>query len=145
MSNLSKRKNDEINNKIAELKKYLDIKSAPEPIIHCLEVLKSHINTNKYGLVFEDHLEEIEEQLKQSEIILVEQKELLINKGIRVNLLIEGENLAVLMYMGPFYTCGHAFSEKELQEFKGTLKGKDIEDSYYQSDIFQVIIVRLKF
>lgn len=50
----------------------------------------------KYGLVFEEHQEHIEEVMNNRIPVLVEEKELFIDNGGRMNLIIEGDNLAAL-------------------------------------------------
>lgn len=67
----------------------------PALLRHLDEMTKASAET-KYGLVFEEHSEEVERTLEENDVELVEQKRLAIKHGKRSNLLIEGENLAVL-------------------------------------------------
>lgn len=99
MSNISTKKKSEINSKMTELRQYLKENFAPESIIQNLEDINEEIDNTKYGLVFEDHLEEIEELLIHKDTELVEQKELGIGNGHKFNYLIEGENLVALKHL----------------------------------------------
>ena len=54
------------------------------------------MNGKKYGLVFEEHREEIDEVMDTHTPVLTEEKYLFINNGGRMNFLIEGDNLASL-------------------------------------------------
>ena len=49
-----------------------------------------------YGLVFEEHREEIDEVLDSHTPVLNEEKDLFIDNGGQMNFLIEGDNLASL-------------------------------------------------
>ena len=52
------------------------------------------VNGKKYGLIFEEHHEEIEDVLGTHTPVLTEDKDLFINNGGQINFLIEGGNLA---------------------------------------------------
>ena len=61
-----------------------------------LSELEKHVKSQKYGMVFERHLEHVEEKLRSHVPYLEEEKELRISRGKRSNYLIEGDNLAAL-------------------------------------------------
>lgn len=96
--------NNEINSKLIELREYLKGSVAPDSILQHLDDINEEINKKEYGLVFEDHFEEIEGILSHNEASLVEQKDLCIGIGNHFNHLIEGENLAVLKQLEKKYT-----------------------------------------
>lgn len=53
----------------------------------------------KYGLVFEEHREEIDEVLDTHTPVLTEDADLFIDHGVQMNFLIEGDNLASLQLL----------------------------------------------
>ena len=78
------------------------------------------MNGKKYGLVFEEHREEIDEVLATHTPVLSEEKDLFIDNGGNMNFLIEGDNLASLkllkkthkgsidlIYIDPPYNTGN--------------------------------------
>lgn len=54
------------------------------------------MNGKKYGLVFEEHREEIDEVLDTHTPVLTENADLFIDYGGQMNFLLEGDNLAAL-------------------------------------------------
>ena len=93
MASMTKKQGNEIISKICELEVYLKKKSAPEQFLHVLDDIKQENIIKKYGLVFEEHIEEI---TQKNNAKLLEQKSLRIENGGKINQLIEGENLIVL-------------------------------------------------
>ena len=98
-TNISKQKRDELIAKIGEIRKY--ISSAPQDentgnLLSYLSDLEKDVNGKKYGLVFEEHREEIDEVLATHTPVLTENKDLFIDNGGQMNFLIEGDNLASL-------------------------------------------------
>ena len=55
------------------------------------------MNGKKYGLVFEEHREEIDEVLDTHTPVLTEDKDLFIDNGGQMNFLIEGELILLLL------------------------------------------------
>ena len=99
MSNISKQHREELLDKIRQIRSY--IAAAPQDantgnLLQYLEELTKEINGKKYGLVFEQHREQIDEILDTHMPVLTEQKDLFIDNGGEVNFLIEGDNLAAL-------------------------------------------------
>ncbi len=97
--NVSKQKREKLLEKIKEIHKY--ISSAPQDentgkLLAYLSDLEKDVNGKKYGLVFEEHREEIEEVLEENTPVLTEDKDLFIDNCGQMNFLIEGDNLASL-------------------------------------------------
>lgn len=98
--NISKKKRDDLLDKIKEIRKY--IASAPQDentgnLLLYLNQIEKDINGKKYGLVFEEHREKINNILDTHTPVLDEDKELFIDKGNgKMNFLIEGDNLSAL-------------------------------------------------
>lgn len=98
-TNISKQKREDLLNKIKEIRTF--IASAPQDentgnLLSYLSDLEKDINGKKYGLVFEEHREEIDEVLDTHTPVLTEEKDLFIDNGGQMNFLIEGDNLASL-------------------------------------------------
>ena len=96
-------KKDGLLRHFSDVRKFV-MKTTDDPSLLCyLEEIKRALFLTKYGLIFEEHTEEIERILKEKEVELVEEKELAINHGKRLNLLIEGENFGVLRWLTTSY------------------------------------------
>lgn len=98
-TNLSKQKREDLLNKIKEIRAF--ISAAPQDentgnLLSYLSDLEKDVNSKKYGLVFEEHREEIDEVLDTHTPVLTEEKDLFIDTGGQMNFLIEGDNLASL-------------------------------------------------
>lgn len=99
VGNISKQKREDLLNKIKEIRDF--ISAAPQDentgnLLSYLSDLEKDVNGKKYGLVFEEHREEIDEVLDTHTPVLTEEKELFIDNGGQMNFLIEGDNLASL-------------------------------------------------
>lgn len=99
IGNRSKQKRDDLIAKIGEIRTY--ISSAPQDentgnLLTYLSELEKDVNGKKYGLVFEEHREEIDDVLDTHTPVLTENKDLFIDNGGNMNFLIEGDNLASL-------------------------------------------------
>lgn len=97
--NISKQKREDLLAKIKEIRTF--ISNAPQDentgnLLSYLSDLEKDINGKKYGLVFEEHREEIDEVLDTHTPVLTENKDLFIDNGGQMNFLIEGDNLAAL-------------------------------------------------
>ncbi len=97
--NLSKRKNHEVLRHLFEVERFVGKASNDPRLLHYLNEAKKTIGDVRYGLVFEEHSEPIESVLGEKDVDLVESKRLSIGRSKRPNILIEGENLAVLVYL----------------------------------------------
>lgn len=122
-TNISKQKREDLLSKIQEIRKY--ISAAPQDentgnLLTYLSELEKDVNGKKYGLVFEEHREEIDEVLDTNTPVLTENKDLFIDNGGQMNFLIEGDNLASLkllekthkgridvIYIDPPYNTGN--------------------------------------
>lgn len=98
-TNISKQKREDLLNKIKEIRTF--ISAAPQDentgnLLSYLSDLEKDVNGKKYGLVFEEHREEIDEVLDTHTPVLSEEKDLFIDNGGHLNFLIEGDNLASL-------------------------------------------------
>lgn len=98
-TNISKQKREDLLNKIKEIRNY--IAAAPQDentgnLLSYLSDLEKDVNGKKYGLVFEEHREEIDEVLDTHTPVLTEDRDLFIDNGGQMNFLIEGDNLASL-------------------------------------------------
>lgn len=98
-TNISKKKRDDLLDKIKQIRAF--IAAAPQDentgnLLSYLSELEKDVNGKKYGLVFEEHREEIDEVLDTHTPVLTEDADLFIDHGGQVNFLLEGDNLAAL-------------------------------------------------
>lgn len=101
-TNISKQKREDLLAKIKEIRTF--ISSAPQDentgnLLLYLSDLEKDVNGKKYGLVFEEHREDIDEVLATHTPVLTEQSDLYIEGGGEMNFLIEGDNLASLQLL----------------------------------------------
>lgn len=97
--NVSKQKREDLLNKIKAIRAFIAAAPQDENTGHLLSYLsdlEKDVNGKKYGLVFEEHREEIDEVLDTHTPVLTEEKDLFIDHGGEMNFLIEGDNLAAL-------------------------------------------------
>ena len=122
-TNISKQKRDELLRKIQEIRTYISNAEQDENtarLLSYLSDLSKDVNGKKYGLVFEEHREEIDEVLDTHTPVLTEDADLFIDNGGQMNFLIEGDNLAALkllekthkgkidlIYIDPPYNTGN--------------------------------------
>lgn len=98
-TNVSKEKREKLVQKITAIKQYLQSASQDENTAQLLTYIadiEKDIKGKKYGLVFEEHRESIDEVLENNLPVLTENKGLFIDNGGQMNFLIEGDNLASL-------------------------------------------------
>ena len=105
-TNISKQKREDLLAKIKAIRIF--IATAPQDentgnLLTYLSELEKDVNNKKYGLVFEEHREEIDEVLDMHTPVLTEDKELFIDNGGQMNFLIEGDNLASLKLLEKTY------------------------------------------
>lgn len=122
-TNISGEKRQALLARIAEIKLFIEQNSNDKnasQLISYLGDLIREVNGKKYGLVFEEHREAIDEKLEQNAPILIEEKDLFIDNGGELNFLLEGDNLASLkllekthrgkidvIYIDPPYNTGN--------------------------------------
>lgn len=122
-TNISKQKRNDLVNKIKSIRTY--IAEAPQDentgaLLTYLSELEKEVKSRKYGLVFEEHREGIDEVLASNIPVMTELQDLFINNGGQMNFLIEGDNLAALkllmrthksciqmIYIDPPYNTGN--------------------------------------
>ena len=98
-TNVSKEKRNLLIKKIADIKTF--ILSSPQDdntaqLLAYIADIEKDIKGKKYGLVFEEHREGIDELLENILPVLTEDTDLFIDNGGQMNFLIEGDNLASL-------------------------------------------------
>jgi len=101
-TNVSKQKRKDLTDKIKAIHKYIASVKPDENtrnFLVWLSEIEKEINTKKFGLVFEEHREEIDDTLETYTPVLTENKKLFIDNGGQVNFLIEGDNLAALQLL----------------------------------------------
>ena len=149
--NISKEKREELLREVAEIRsKLLDNKDEnTEKLLVYLSNIEKDIDGKKYGLVFEEHREAVDELLENNVPVLIEDEGLKIDNGGQQNFLIEGDNLASLkllekthkgaidlIYIDPPYNTGHEFIYDD--ECVGS------EDSYKHSKWISFMAKRLE-
>ena len=100
--NISKQKREDLLAKIKAIRTY--IATAPQDentanLLAYLSELEKDVGAKKYGLVFEEHREEIDEVLSTHTPVLTEDGSLFIDNDGQMNFLIEGDNLASLQLL----------------------------------------------
>lgn len=152
-TNISKQKREDLLAKIKEIRTF--ISAAPQDentgnLLSYLSDLEKDVNGKKYGLVFEEHREEIDEVLDTHTPVLTEDKDLFIDNGGQMNFVIEGDNLASLkllekthkgkidlIYIDPPYNTGN-------KDFIYDDAYIDNNDCYRHSKWISFLIQRLK-
>ena len=90
-----KKKREDLLDKIKQIRAF--IVAAPQDentgnLLSYLSDLEKDVNGKKYGLVFEEHREEIDEVLDTHTPVLTEEADLFIDHGGQMNFLLEGDN-----------------------------------------------------
>lgn len=150
--NISKEKREILVDKINKIKQYISQFPQDEntfTLLSYIADIEKDIKGKKYGLVFEEHKETIDEILENNVPILTEEKDLFINNGGQMNFLIEGDNLASLkllekthkgkmdlIYIDPPYNTGN-------KDFVYDDNIIDINDTYRHSKWLSFINSRL--
>ena len=122
-TNISKEKRERLVQKINAIKTYISSAAQDENTAQLLAYIadiEKDIKGKKYGLVFEEHREGIDELLENNLPVLTEDTDLFIDNGGQMNFLIEGDNLASLkllekthkgridlIYIDPPYNTGN--------------------------------------
>lgn len=101
-TNVSKEKREKLISEIKAIKSYIAAvpqdKNTKQLLAYIADIEKD-IKGKKYGLVFEEHREAIDEILEEHTPVLTEEKDLFIDNGGQMNFLIEGDNLAALQLL----------------------------------------------
>jgi adenine-specific DNA-methyltransferase len=101
-TNISKQKRKDLTDKIKAIHKYIATAKQDENtrnMLAWLSEIEKEINAKKFGLVFEEHREAIDETLETHTPVLTENKKLFIDNGGQINFLIEGDNLSALQLL----------------------------------------------
>ena len=152
-TNVSKQKREDLLAKIKAIRTY--IATAPQDentanLLAYLSELEKDVGAKKYGLVFEEHREEIDEVLSTHTPVLTEDGSLFIDNGGQMNFLIEGDNLASLqllekthkgkidlIYIDPPYNTGN-------KDFVYDDTFVDVTDTFRHSKWLSFIETRLR-
>lgn len=98
-TNISGEKRADLLSEINQIKAFIEQNANDENasrLISYLGDLSREVNGKKYGLVFEEHREKIDETLEDNAPVFLEEKDLFIDGGGELNFLLEGDNLASL-------------------------------------------------
>ena len=122
-TNISKEKRERLVQKINAIKTYISSAAQDEntaQLLTYISDIEKDIKGKKYGLVFEEHREGIDELLENNLPVLTEDTDLFIDSDGQMNFLIEGDNLASLkllekthkgridlIYIDPPYNTGN--------------------------------------
>lgn len=99
MANISKLKRDALIAKIKAIRQFIARGAQDENtenLLTYLGDLEKDVKAKKYGLIFEEHRETVDELLDTHVPVLTEEKDFFIDNGGQMNFLIEGDNLAAL-------------------------------------------------
>jgi len=151
--NVSKQKRKDLTDKIKKIHKYIAGAKQDENtrnLLIWLSEIEKEINVKKFGLVFEEHRETIDDTLEANTPVLTENKKLFIDNGDQINFLIEGDNLAALqlllkthkgkidvIYIDPPYNTG-------AQSWKYDNDYVDSNDTFRHSKWLSMMYKRLK-
>lgn len=97
--NLSQQRRAELLSHIEEIRTFLKKSLYDEnarQLASYLNDLEREVKGKKYGLIFEEHKESIDETLENHLPVLTEEKDLFVDNGGELNFLLEGDNLASL-------------------------------------------------
>ena len=152
-TNVSKQKRKDLTDKIRKIHKYIAGTKQDENthnFLTWLSEIEKEINAKKFGLVYEEHRETIDETLETHTSVLTENKKLFIDNGGQVNFIIEGDNLAALqlllkthkgkidvIYIDPPYNTG-------AQNWKYDNDYVDSNDTFRHSKWLSMMHKRLK-
>lgn len=152
-TNISKQKRNDLLNKIQELRTYISAAEQDDNtarLLSYLSDLAKDVNGKKYGLVFEEHREEIDEVLDTHAPVLTEDTNLFIDNGGQVNCLIESDNYGALkllqkthrgkidlIYIDPPYNTG-------AKDWKYSNDFVDSNDTFRHSKWLSMMSARLR-
>lgn len=151
--NISKQKRDDLLAKIQEIRTYIATAEQDDNtarLLTYLSELAKDVNGKKYGLVFEEHREEIDEVLDTHTPVLTEDADLFIDNGGQVNCIIESDNYGALkvlqkthrgkidlIYIDPPYNTG-------AKDWKYSNDYVDSNDTFRHSKWLSMMNVRLR-
>ncbi|MBM7715346.1 adenine-specific DNA-methyltransferase [Bacillus thermophilus] len=152
-TNLSKQKREDFLQKITQIKSFVENHSTDDEtrkLLRYIGELEKDLYGKKFGLVFEEHKETIDDILEKNTPVLKEDTELLIKNQGNMNFLLEGDNLAALelltkthrekidlIYIDPPYNTGN-------KDFVYDDTFVDLEDGFRHSKWLSFMERRLK-
>ena len=152
-SNLSKLKREDFISKIEQIKMFIEKNSEDDTtreLLSYVSELEKDLYGKKFGLVFEEHSEKIDEILEKNTSVLHEEEDLYIPNGENTNFILEGDNLAALeiltkthresidlIYIDPPYNTGS-------KDFVYDDTFVDLEDGFRHSKWLSFMEKRLK-
>ena len=152
-TNISGQKREALISEMYQIKSFIEENAKDEnaaQLIAYLGDLFREVNGKKYGLVFEEHREKIDEILEQNAPVFTEEKDLFIDGGGELNFLLEGDNLASLkllekthrgkidvIYIDPPYNTGNSF----IYDDRIIDDGDSFKHSKYASFIYQRLLI----
>lgn len=95
-TNISRKRKEQLIDKIEEIRQHILTNAPNSELEGWLGEISAELKSHKYGLVFEEHMEKIDEILLKNIPIFNEKKELQIEGNGEFNFLIEGDNLPAL-------------------------------------------------
>lgn len=102
MANTSKLKRIQLVDKIKAIKSFIALAKQDgntSQLLAFIVEIEKELLSKKYGLIFEEHNEEIDEIQRNYAPIIIEDTSLFINNDNQVNFIIEGDNLASLQIL----------------------------------------------
>ena len=98
-NNVSKQKREDLLGKIYKIRSFIAASPQDDNVCRLLAYvsdIEKDVRGKKYGLIFEEHRERIDDILDTHTPVLTENRDLFIDCAGKVNYLIEGDNLASL-------------------------------------------------
>src|SRR5690625_3395117 len=152
-TNISKQKRLDFLKKVNQIKSFVESYSYDDEsrqLLRYIGELEKELYGKKFGLVFEEHREKIDDILEKNTPVLKEDTELLIKNKGNMNFLLEGDNLAALklltkthrekvdlIYIDPPYNTGN-------KDFMYDDTFVDLEDGFRHSKWLSFMERRLK-
>ncbi|MEG0799571.1 MAG: site-specific DNA-methyltransferase, partial [Bacilli bacterium] len=101
-TNLSKIRREKILKTIASIKKNI----VDEETLTSLDAIENELSKKKYGLIWEEHEERVDQELKTQipTFIDIKDKEIISNPNEKFNFLLEGDNLHSLYLLEKTYS-----------------------------------------
>lgn len=123
MSNISEKKRNDLLKRIDEIRSFVsesENNDRTQGLLKTLSQIELEITSKKYGLLYEEHEEKVDELMKKSAPVFIEKTDLSIGGSKNINFLLEGDNLASLnlllkthyrsidvIYIDPPYNTGN--------------------------------------
>lgn len=101
-TNISRKDRESLLEKLSAIRSYIEeasVSGENEHLLDAVAEIEQDVSGRKFGLVYEEHREKIEDILDTHTAVLVEDTEAAVINGGQENLLIEGDNLAALQIL----------------------------------------------